>query len=173
MTEQGELSPKEQPVAVKISKIYAIFDFNSKYPISTRISRILSISDIINLTRTCKAFAHLYKSLLSSQWNIDKRLARFVNNITRFRSQMASFNALISGSFALQFFDRVRWSGSDLDISIREKADEFEHYLCHVEGYQRKRTTYGARYDMTGVDKVKLFFLIYSCGVACSIAYQI
>ena len=50
---------------------------------------------------------------------------------------MATHDALISGSFAIQFFERVNWNESDLDIFVEGEtgAAEFEQYLCEREGY--------------------------------------
>ena len=70
---------------------------------------------------------------------------------------MASCDALISGSFALQFFGRFSWHRSDLDMNIQQgREDSLERYLLEVEGYQLLRSTDGNRYKMIGVDKVGL-----------------
>ncbi|RYP36499.1 hypothetical protein DL768_010932 [Monosporascus sp. mg162] len=47
-------------------------------------------------------------------------------------------NALISGSFALQFFERVMWPESDLDIVIQTGAglEEMKGFLIGTEGYK-------------------------------------
>ena len=54
---------------------------------------------------------------------------------------MARHGALISGSFAIQFFERVRWNESDLDIFIENGTDagDFEQYLCGTEKYHMTR----------------------------------
>ena len=51
---------------------------------------------------------------------------------------MGRNNAIVSGSVALQFFERVVWKDSDLDIFIRhgENAEAFEKYLTEEEGYK-------------------------------------
>lgn len=51
---------------------------------------------------------------------------------------MGKSNAIVSGSVALQFFERVVWKDSDLDIYICEgrQADAFEKYLTEEEGYK-------------------------------------
>ena len=48
---------------------------------------------------------------------------------------MGTHNALISGSFAVQFFEGVTWSQSDLDIFVEygSDADQMEDYICNVE----------------------------------------
>lgn len=135
-------------------KLYTLFDLSSEYPVGIRICHFLSIADIIALTRTCRTLSSLYKSLIPSQWNLNSRLQPFVDNVTGFRSEMAKCDALISGSFALQFFDRTLWPRSDLDINVRNSAEQFERYLRNVEGYKLLRSTEGKNYDMVGVDKV-------------------
>lgn len=54
---------------------------------------------------------------------------------------MAFCDALISGSFAIQFFERVSWRESDLDVYIEDgpDAEDFEQYLCQKEGYHVSR----------------------------------
>ncbi|KAL8784342.1 MAG: hypothetical protein Q9195_009087 [Heterodermia aff. obscurata] len=108
------------------------------YPICDHLSSILPIADLIRLTRTCKQFSSLYQRALPAHWNIDKRLKRFVNDPQSFRSEMADRDALISGSFALQFFERVTWNESDLDIFLegQNEVSGFEQYLCEREGYR-------------------------------------
>lgn len=50
---------------------------------------------------------------------------------------MGQHDALISGSFALQFFERVLWKESDLDMFVQQGhgAEAFCRYLCMEEGY--------------------------------------
>lgn len=56
---------------------------------------------------------------------------------------MAAHDALISGSFAIQFFERVNWDESDLDIFVHDERGTgtrgFEQYLCEREGYRFDR----------------------------------
>ncbi len=58
---------------------------------------------------------------------------------------MAEADALISGSFGLQFFDRVVWEDSDLDIYVKGNWEDagpnsFCEHLVQVEGYTLKNT---------------------------------
>ncbi|KAL8691236.1 MAG: hypothetical protein Q9218_003494 [Villophora microphyllina] len=98
----------------------------------------LSIGEIIRLTRTCKALSHLYRTLVGLRhWNVDRDLLRFVKDPWGFRSQLARYDGLISGSFALQFFERVCWEESNLDIFSEsgEGAQTLEKYLKEKERY--------------------------------------
>ncbi len=70
--------------------------------------------------------------------DVNQRLKRFVDNPQAFRSQMALNDALISGSFVLQFLDVVLWKESDIDVFIKDgpNAIAFGRYLLSSEGYQ-------------------------------------
>jgi hypothetical protein len=55
---------------------------------------------------------------------------------------MSKNNALVSGSFALQLFERVYWEESDLDIFVKydSEADSMGKYLVDVESYTLVKT---------------------------------
>jgi hypothetical protein len=62
-------------------------------------------------------------SYYKTAFDIKKRLSRFFSSdeILHFRHWQASTGLLISGSTALQFFDRTEYPDSDLDIYIEQK----------------------------------------------------
>lgn len=107
------------------------------YPVFHGVTSLLPIRDIIALTRTCRGLSKTYQYMLPVQWNIDRTLQRFVNDPCEFRSQMGRHNALVSGSLALQFFERVVWNDSDMDVFITkgDGATEFSRYICRRENY--------------------------------------
>lgn len=108
----------------------------NEFPIVEKLCSCLDIGDIISLTRTCKRLSPLYQELLPSQWNVDRHLQRFVDNPVAFRIMMADCEALVSGSLALQFFERTTWSESDLDVYVNvSRSNDFRQYLCEHEGY--------------------------------------
>ncbi len=55
---------------------------------------------------------------------------------------MCEYDALISGTFVLQYFERVLWEESDLDIFIKQGdgADASGRYLVKEEGYVLVKT---------------------------------
>jgi hypothetical protein len=101
-------------VFIKRGAYWTIFD---------RITSFLPIGDIHVLRRTCQAAAPIYDELLKSQWNIDNRLRRFFKNPTGFREVLGECDAVISGSFALQFFGKQLCSGLIL-------------YICYIAIFQ-------------------------------------
>lgn len=126
-----------------------IFHLESNYPIFSRICDFLPIASILNLTKTSKSLASLYHTLLPYQWSLNRSLHRFVKQPTGLRSQLGKCNALISGSFALQSFERVFWDESDLDIFVQDGrgSGELGLYLAEAEGYVLDSTKRRPRSD--------------------------
>ena len=133
----------------------------SLYPVRDQFCRMVPISDLISLTRTCRQLSSLYRSILPTRWNTDKRLKDFVQDPKGLRTQMAIHDALISGSFAIQFFEGLKWTESDLDIFVESGLDaiEMQQYLVSMEGYSvcnlRDRDDEGY-FAMSKIVKVRL-----------------
>lgn len=116
------------------------------YPIFDRICTYLQPRELVRLRSTTKKLSSSFESLFKTQWNINRSLMRFVYNPVAFRSTLSRQNAIISGSFALQFFDRVVWDGSDLDIYVEDGpgVEELEEYLTKSEDYELQKQKPGA-----------------------------
>jgi hypothetical protein len=83
---------------------------------------------------------------------------------------MARHEALISGSFALQFFDRLLWKDADLDLyvdySLRgaERAtDALGQYLKKVEGYDLQAATFSTEHEY--VARTKKVVLVWNLDI--------
>ncbi|KAI5240120.1 hypothetical protein E4T43_06247 [Aureobasidium subglaciale] len=98
----------------------------------------LNIKDVLAVSRTCTALSSFYNNMLPCHWNINRRLARFVNDPKEFRSQLGQADALISGTFALLFFAQLYWLDSGLDIYVRQgpKADALIEYIASNKSYE-------------------------------------
>ena len=118
------------------------FDRESRYPIFITFCECLSIAEIIPLTQTCKSLSRLYQYLLPIQWDVDKALRRYVGDPCGLRSQMAKYDALIAGSFAVQYFERASWEDDrTLDLIVRQGpgSDLLSKHISEVEGYSKVR----------------------------------
>ncbi|KAG9045896.1 hypothetical protein FS842_001045 [Serendipita sp. 407] len=81
----------------------------------------LSVKDVLNVSKACRATLLAVNAWLPSAYNINKHLEPFfgdLKNTLRFRSIQAETGTLISGSQALQFFDRAHYLDSDLDLYV-------------------------------------------------------
>ncbi|KAI5816259.1 hypothetical protein BZA77DRAFT_61520 [Pyronema omphalodes] len=140
--------------------------FNS--PVAGRLAQYLDIADLISLSRASTRMYSAFKAIQNAQWNINNFLSAYFTNPKAFRSILGECDAFISGSAALQFFDRVRWSDSDLDIYVAEPNRRSEQsaiktlgmYLKDKEGYKFTPTSrQHPDFDLHGSEKAKEFAL--------------
>lgn len=102
--------------------------------------------------------------------HIDVALSRFVRYPAHLRRLLTETNAVISGSFAVQFFLNETWSDSDLDIDVGAdaargpsgelqwtNAQKLVDYLEQIEGYDcaKEAGNYSARQE---IEIVKSFY---------------
>ncbi|THX27531.1 hypothetical protein D6D12_05446 [Aureobasidium pullulans] len=110
-------------------------------PIFDNIYDHLGIADIVALTRVSKALSTLYTDYVSLHWNVDKHLARFVANPKALRHHMGMNRSLIVGSVPMQFFSRLSWKDSSLDILV-ESGPEAQAMTAYIasQGYRKHKT---------------------------------
>jgi hypothetical protein len=91
--------------------------------------------DLLRLSRTCRSIHDVYKDYAPRAFDINRRLARFFYDPIKFRSMQARGSTLISGSFALQFFDRSFYLDSDLDLYLHHGEAKAMGKFLVSEGY--------------------------------------
>lgn len=82
---------------------------------------VLDHCTALSLVRLCKANHDARRAVtdyIDSSFNIDKILSRYFSDPKSFRSLQSQTGTLISGSTALQFFDRSFYPESDLDLYV-------------------------------------------------------
>ncbi|KAF2119561.1 hypothetical protein BDV96DRAFT_642579 [Lophiotrema nucula] len=105
-------------------------------PAQESILSALDIADIIALKRTSKAFVDIDATLAITDFNINKKLQKFVRNPTEFRNLQAKYNFLIGGNFAINFFARNNAMPPKMCIHTEEEhLPTLETYLLN-EGYK-------------------------------------
>ena len=128
------------------------------YPIFNTLCSHLDIGGLLTVRKISKKLDTHLSTHMKERWNINRRLARFVRDPRKLRSEMARHGALISGSFVIQFFDDVIFQGSDLDIYVEdgEAASAFHHYLRQVECYTLDtEKTEPVDYDLPDIIRVR------------------
>lgn len=120
------------------SLISLLIERDRYVPIFDNIYDHLGIADIVALTRVSKALSTLYTDYVSLHWNVDKHLARFVADRKALRHHMGLNRSLIVGSVPMQFFSRLSWKDSSLDILV-ENGPEAEAMMAYVasQGYHK------------------------------------
>ena len=116
-----------------------ILNPNTHYEAFELIRHHLTTQSVIALTRVCRQLSGLYRYLLPKEWSIDRHLSRYVKDPNRLRSEMAQSNALISGHVATQFFERVVWQNSVLEIFVQNSSSEGSNLISYLEdeGYTK------------------------------------
>lgn len=101
-----------------------------------------SAKSLVLLLRTCRTINESVKSYMRRAFNVDRLLSRYFKNPIAFRYLQACTGALISGSTALQLFDRSFYPESDLDVYVPTPwALRAGHFLLD-EGYSFTPSTF-------------------------------
>lgn len=95
-------------------------------------------ASFLRLARTCKSARAAVKSYMQRAFKIDRILSRFFTSPRGFRQLQARTGTLLSGSAALQFFDRSHYPESDLDIHVPLKYGIEVGEFLFKEGYKFK-----------------------------------
>lgn len=71
-------------------------------------------------------------------WDINARLGLYFENPIAFRDELARRNAIITGAFAVQFFERAVWGEPNMEIMVRQGRDAgwMRRFLEQEAGYE-------------------------------------
>lgn len=112
------------------------------YPFLSGLMRYLTPGDILRLSRVNRDFKVLCDRWLSNRMDLGMMLYHYVKDVNMFRVMQKKTGAVISGSFALQFFSCLRWKDSDLDVFLPEsQVTRFARYLVTKEKYRKVKVT--------------------------------
>lgn len=92
--------------------------------IALAICRYLPSLDVVRLRRVCVACRKACNFNENQLFNIHSHLLEFFAEPNDFRALQARTGAVISGSFALQFFSRTTYPEADLDLYIHNDVME-------------------------------------------------
>jgi len=99
--------------------------FNTDRPSTTDdiVLDNLSYADIFRYSRTCKDVHHIVSSYMLRKHKLETVLGKYFTDhqILHFRHLQATTGMIISGSTALQFFERVSYPESDLDLYVEHR----------------------------------------------------
>ena len=97
----------------------------------------LSPVDLANFSLTCRTAYNSVKAFSRIAYDIRKLLSRYFpeDQIDAFRYLQDRTRTLISGSTALQFFDRTYYEGSDLDLYVEGRHAKEVLYFIRDKGY--------------------------------------
>ena len=108
------------------------------YEILKKICSYLSTAECLVFSQVCKRYYQVMN--LQRCFNINTLLSPFVSDPRIFRSELGKHDALISGVFALNFFE-LGWSNVpvlDLFVEVGGRTDEIVTYIKDHEGYDKE-----------------------------------
>ncbi|KAF9522295.1 hypothetical protein CPB83DRAFT_864681 [Crepidotus variabilis] len=101
---------------------------------------VLSPKDLVSFARSCHAHRDRVKAYTCRAFNVEKLLKNYFTTLEvhYFRYLQSRTQMFISGSTALQFFERIEYPNSDLDIYVEHRYREtVVEWLLHI-GYEFK-----------------------------------
>ncbi|KZV58845.1 hypothetical protein PENSPDRAFT_550431, partial [Peniophora sp. CONT] len=102
----------------------------------------LSPRDLASLSRLDRAINSELRGYFGRMFAINRLLAPFFAHTDEFREVQSRTGALVSGSTALQLFDRTRYAHADLDVYVEYRyALQIVQHICEREqyGFQPRR----------------------------------
>ncbi|KAI0083772.1 hypothetical protein BDY19DRAFT_863674, partial [Irpex rosettiformis] len=96
----------------------------------------LSPADICRLMKVSQQFRWAVKDALPRIFNIHSKLRIFFDNPLAFRVLQSNTGAIISGSFALQFFRRCYYQSGDLDVFVPKASKNVVGEWLLSNGYR-------------------------------------
>lgn len=123
-----EIDPPQLNPGLEMFRRHPIYDNIFSYLTPLSLTRMASVN---------RAIRTVTKDFAARAYNVNRRLSRFVRDPLVFRSLMARTRMVISGSFALQFFDRTYYPDSDLDLYLHPDRNIIDVGLyLEQEGYE-------------------------------------
>lgn len=116
----------------------SLLTFQEPLEIFDKICSYLNMAEFQSLRQVCKRCYHVEN--LQRRFNINRLLCPFVSDVQRFRSELGKHDALISGGFALSFFD-LGWSNVpvlDIFVEAGGQTDGLVAYIKNSEGYDKE-----------------------------------
>ena len=86
--------------------------------ISSVLFDFCSVVVLVQLLKTSHRLRNAVKAYIAKAFTVDRVISRYFDDPLSFRSMQASTATIISGSAALQFFDRSFYPSSDLDLYV-------------------------------------------------------
>ncbi|EJF59016.1 hypothetical protein DICSQDRAFT_89976 [Dichomitus squalens LYAD-421 SS1] len=123
------------PMSVDISG-HPLTRMFSRHPIYDNVFSRLSPRELIRMSSVNRVIHSGVQDFSLRAYNVNRRLSRSFGDSFAFRSLMARTHMVISGSFALQLFDRTYYPDSDLDLYVHPDRSIAEVGLwLEKEGY--------------------------------------
>lgn len=142
--------------------------FSASTPISFTVLSMLPTRDIMSFGLVSRDGYAACLRYLTSAWSFHKFFAKWVTDTEGLRSVLLLTDAVVSGSQALQFFDRSEYPNSDLDIFLRpDRLQTLVQWLLQAGYTFPSDLNRGATVTPTGnIISTKTFSASYPCSAS-------
>jgi hypothetical protein len=108
----------------------------ARAPVYDILFACLSPRSLVQLALTCRAAYFAVAGFKARAFNVNRHFSRYFTDPIAFRSLQARTNTLVSGSNALQFFDKTFYPEADLDLYTHPgHSFEIAQFLVEAQGY--------------------------------------
>ncbi|PPQ84650.1 hypothetical protein CVT26_004334 [Gymnopilus dilepis] len=131
---------------------FEIFLLQLRPPLLEYILNRFEVKSIIAVSRASTTLHAIFTWYSGITWDPTRRLRRWFVDTLAFRRLLYRTNAVVSGSFALQLFDRSYYDRSDMDLYARTAGVEDIRHWLSTQGY-RSTEEISSPYDyLSGID---------------------
>ena len=132
--------PPKSPSAMSYHRDHTVREFTTPFKkafhctdVYDRINSMIPPHSSVMLSQNCHAANNTRASFTRCAFNINCHLGHFFQNPLEFRTIQAETGTIISGSSALQFFDREIFEDSNLDLYLHPgHLESFKHSRQHL-----------------------------------------
>ena len=135
--------PPKSPSAMSYHRDYTVHEFTTPFEkafhctdVYDRINSMIPPHSSVMLSQTCYTANDARASFTRRTFNINCHLGHFFQNPLEFHTIQAETGTIISGSSALQFFDREIFEDSDLDLYL------YPGHLVRIDTWLMKSECY-------------------------------
>ncbi|PPQ81904.1 LOW QUALITY PROTEIN: hypothetical protein CVT26_003944 [Gymnopilus dilepis] len=114
---------------------FEIFLLRLPDSVNFKLFHTCDILSLIALSKTSRILGGFFAAYRQRVWDPDMHYKRWFYDVDYFKSLLRGCGAVVSGSFALQFFGRFFYPSSDMDIFLRVAGAEDMCSWLLDEGY--------------------------------------
>jgi len=125
--------------------------FSPHTPISFTVMSMVSLRDILSLGAVSRGGYSACQEYLTTAWSFHRFFRKWFDDTKGLRNVLRLTGAVISGSQALQFFERTQYPNSDLDIFLQSNKLQILVQWLLQSGYEfSSQRNYGFTLTPTG-----------------------
>lgn len=116
----------------------------------------MPLTSVLSFEAASRNTYYVVQAYRSQVWDLDHYFSRWFSNPITFRHLLKTCNGVVSGSQALQFFDRTQYPESDMDIFLPlDGVKELGFWLQHDMGYRYSESKFRYSYFENTINTIE------------------